>query len=273
VAFSTEFRFRNYFDKDWNPLPHPEPERIYGPLYYVGPISVTAYLIETGDGLVLIDTGNSDDNELMAGNIRKLGFEPSDVKVILLTHWHWDHTGGAAYLRELTGAPVMVHELDAGVVETGTYRGEEGIFAPCKVDRQLKDGDVIEQGGVSLTTIHAPGQSAGEVAYSTTLDGPDGPCRVLFAGDSSGFKNSLKGAEAIDRLGYEGVCADYRRTVEKLKAMEFDLFCGGHPHMVFREMREDGNPFITREEWHKHVDHRHGLMEAFVKEHPKYLEW
>jgi metallo-beta-lactamase class B len=273
LAFGTDFRFRNYFDKDWNRLPNPEPERIYGPLYSVGPISVTAYLIETDDGLILIDTGNRDDGDLVADNIRKLGFDPADVKMILLTHWHWDHTGGAARMKELSKAPVMIHTLDAEVVETGTYHGEGDIFPSCQVDRRLKDGEVIEHGGVSLTTLHCPGQSAGEVVFTTTLDGPDGPCRVLLAGDASGFKNSKSGAESIDRLGYPGVCADYRKTVEILKALEFDLFCGGHPHMVFREMREDGSPFITREEWHKHVDGRHQKMEEFVEEYPEYLGW
>ena len=272
VAFSTDFRFRNYFDKDWKRVPNPEPERIYGPLYYVGPLGVTAYLIETEEGLILIDTGHQDDGDLVADNIRKLGFDPGDVKAILLTHWHWDHTGGASRLRELTKAPVMIHELDAEAVETGSYRGEERIFPACKVDRRLKDGEVIHHGGVSLTTHHLPGQSAGEVAYTTTLEGPEGPCRVLFSGDATGFKATRKGAESIDRLGYPGVCADYRKTVEKLKAMEFDLFCGGHPHMVFREMREDGNPFITRAEWLKHVENRHKLMEEFVRENPEYLK-
>ena len=272
MAFHTNFRFRDYFDDDCNRLPDPEPERIYGPVYYIGPLSVTAYLVETDDGLLVVDTGDAKDGDLIPDNIRRLGFDPGDVRVILLTHWHWDHTGGAANLAKLSGAAVMIHHLDAEIVETGIYRGEQ-LIPPVRVDRKLKDGDVIEQGGVTFKTLHCPGQSAGEVVYQATVDGPDGPCRVLFAGDATGFKSTKKGAESIDRLGYPGVCHDYRRTVEILKGLEFDLFAGGHPHMVFKEIRKDGYPFLTREEWLKHVDQRHQKMEDFVKEHPEYLRW
>jgi hypothetical protein len=111
------------------------------------------------------------------------------------------------------------------------------------------------------------------VVYLATVEGSDGPCRVLFAGDATGFKHTRHGDGGLDYLGYPGVCADYRRTVPILKTLEFDLYAGGHPHMVFNEMRADGNPFVTREEWLKMVEGRHAHMERFVAEHPRYLDW
>ncbi|MCZ7645450.1 MAG: MBL fold metallo-hydrolase [Planctomycetota bacterium] len=269
MPFRTEFRFRPYHDARGERLPNPEPRQIYGPVHSIGPLTVCAYLVATPDGLVVVDTGYESDGELLPDNIRKLGFEPRDIRLILLTHWHWDHIGGAARLAELSGAPVMVHELDAGIVESGSYRGERKT-PPVGVARRLKDGDAIERGGVAFRTIHAPGQSAGEVVFLAEVDGPDGPCRVLFAGDATGFKHSVKG---LDELGYPGVCADYRRAVKTLEALEFDLYLGGHPHQVFNEMREDGNPFVTREEYRRMLSERHRLMEEFVARHPRYLEW
>jgi metallo-beta-lactamase class B len=269
MPFHTSFRFRSYDDAHGQRKPHPPPERIYGPVSYIGPLTVGAYLIETSDGLVVVDTGEGKDGDLLPQNIRKLGLDPADVRLILNTHWHFDHVGGNARLVELSGARAMIHERDADVVESGTYPDGNHII-PFKVSRRLKDGDSIEQGGVVFRTVHCPGQSAGSAVFLATVNGPDGPCRALFAGDATGFKSDVK---LLDLYGYPGVCADYRRSVNILKRLEFDLYAGGHPHQVWMEMRSDGFPFVTREEWLKLVETRHGQMENFVKEHPRYLDW
>jgi metallo-beta-lactamase class B len=269
VAFHTNFRFKPYRDEKDNLLPHPPAERIYGPVSHIGPLTVCAYLVETSDGLVAVDAGYDSDGDLLADNIRSLGLDPKDLKLILLTHWHWDHVGGTARLAKRSGAKVMIHEKDAEIVETGVYRGKQ-MAPPAKVDKRLKDGEVVELGGVAFKTIHCPGQSAGEVVFLATVNGPGGPCRTLFAGDATGFKHNEK---ELDRLGYPGVCADFRRTVGILRALDFDLYLGGHPHQVFDEARADGNPFISREEWLKLVNGRSEQMETFVKEHPRYLDW
>jgi len=270
MPFHTDFRYQTYLDADGNRKPNPEPQHIYGPVYHIGPLSVCAYLVETSDGLVVVDTGSESDSDLLPGNIRKLGFDPADVRIVLNTHWHWDHCGGNARLLELSGASLAVHELDADIVESGVYRGTR-MFPPAPVARRLKDGDAIEQGGLAVRTIHTPGQSAGSVVFALTVDGPEGPCRVLFAGDATGFKHESR--KSFEHLGYPGVCADYRRTVEILKGLEFDLLLPGHPHQVFKEMRADGSPFVTPDQWLQAVEKRHGLMERFVSRYPQYLDW
>lgn len=269
MPFQTAFRFLPYTDAQGKRKPNPPPERIYGPVSSIGPLTVCAYLVETADGLVAVDAGYAEDGDLLLENIRALGLQPEDLRLILLTHWHQDHAGGAARLAELSGARVLVHERDAEIVESGTYRGKR-IMPPAPVAQKLKDGETIVQGGVAFQTVHCPGQSAGEVVFLATVKGPDGPCRTLFAGDATGFKNNVK---VLDELGYPGVCADFRRTVEVLKGLAFDLYLGGHPHQVFNEAREDGNPFISREEYLKLVTGRLAAMERFVAEHPRYLEW
>jgi len=269
MRFETSFRFLDYVDSSGSRRPDPEPARIYGPVYSIGPLTVCAYLVETNDGLVVIDTGLPKDGELVASNITKLGFDPRDIRLIFNTHWHWDHAGGNAHLVGLSDAELAAHELDAEIVESGLYRGERKMPG-CRVDRRLTGGETVEHGGLAFRVLHTPGQSAGSIAILATVDGPQGPCRALFAGDSTGFKDSVK---ELELLGYPGVCADYRRTVEVFRSLEIDLYLGGHPHQVFREMRTDGNPFVTREEYLKLVNGRHAQMERFVAEHPKYLKW
>ncbi|HYF49561.1 MAG TPA: MBL fold metallo-hydrolase [Planctomycetota bacterium] len=269
MAFHTNFRFKPYKDEHGNLRPHPPAERIYGPISHIGPLTVCVYLVETSAGLVVVDSGYDTDVPLLAENIRGLGRDPRDIRLILLAHWHWDHAGGAAGLQQLSGAAVMIHEKDAEIVESGQYRGKP-IVPAVRIAKRLVDGDVIALGGVDFKTIHCPGQSAGEVVFAATVDGLDGPCRALFASDATGFKHDV---ETLDFLGYPGVCADYRRTVEILRELEFDLYLGGHAHQVLNEARADGNPFITRDEWLKLVNGRHQAMEDFVREHPRYLDW
>jgi len=269
MAFNTNFRFREYVDEKGERKPSPEPERIYGPVCYIGPLTVCAYALETPRGIAVIDTGYEKDGDLLPDNMRKLGLDPADIRLIFNTHWHWDHSGGNRRLVEISGAELCVHALDAKVLESGKY-GDKPVPGGVKVTRGLVDGDVMELGGVEFHVYHTPGQTAGSISILATVDGPDGPCRALFSGDSTGFKHGVK---EIERLGYPGVCQDYRRAVEVLESIEFDLFCGGHPHQVFREMRPDGNPFVTREEYLGMLGERHRKMEEFVAEHPKYLDW
>ena len=186
-----------------------------------------------------MDTGYDKDGDLLANNIRSLGLDPAKIKVILLTHAHADHAGGAARLAKMTGAGVMIHEKDADVVETGTYKGKPVNIPLVKVDRKLKDGEIVTHGGVAFKTVFCPGQSMGEVVFLATVNGPEGPCRVCFGGDATGFKNDVT---TLERLGYPGVCADYRRTVETCAAETRVQFVpgGAHPHQVFKECNVGG---------------------------------
>jgi metallo-beta-lactamase class B len=269
TEFLADFHFWDYTGPDGRSRPGPEPARIYGPIYYIGPLTVCAYALATGEGLVVVDTGYARDGDLLADNLRKLSLDPAEVRLIVNTHWHPDHVEGNARLVELSGAEVCAHRLDAEIIESGVFRGRK-VLAPCRVGRRLDDGQVIRHGELELAVVHAPGQSPGSIVIMTTVDGPQGPCRVLFAGDSTGFKSN---PDTLDEFGYPGVCADYRRTVGILRGLEFDLYLGGHPHQVREEMRGDGSPFVTRQEWLTMIEARAGRMERFVARFPKYLSW
>lgn len=256
TRYNSAFRFQSLPPAGPGTAPGP----IYGPVYYIGTVSVCAYLVETSAGLVLVDTGDEKDFDLISGNISKLGFQLDKIRLILNTHWHEDHTGGNAGFARGSGALVCVHEADAGIMESGLFKGKQ-VFQPRKVDRRLKDGETVRLGEAAFQVIHCPGQSPGSAVFLADIMGPDGPCRALFCGDATGFKCA---PELYEQYGYPEAARDYRKSVEKLKALEFDLYLGGHPHQVADEIRKDGNPFISRDEWVKMVDARHKKMETYL---------
>jgi metallo-beta-lactamase class B len=265
-GFETDFRFWTYQTEAGERRANPEPARIYGPVYCIGPLTVCAYVVATDDGLVAVDTGYAKDGDLIPDNIRRLGLDPADVRLILNTHWHNDHVEGNSRLVEISGAEVCAHRLDAEIMESGVFMDRE-VLTPSRVDRKLEDGDVVTLGGLDFEFVHTPGQSPGAVVIAVTVDGPQGPCRVLFAGDSTGFKSA---PELFEQYGYPGVCEQYRETIGRLRELEFDLFLGGHPHQVVSEMRADGNPFVSREEWLAHLELRSERMERFLKRFGQY---
>ena len=161
----------------------------------------------------------------------------------------------------------MIHERDADVLETGVFLDRKQDFPPVKVSRRLRDGDLVEHGGLSFETIHCPGQSPGEVMFLVNVEGPDGSCRACFAGDAIGYKSSLK---AQGECGYPASATDYQKTVPRLKEIKFDLYCGGHPHMVVKEVEGDNSPFISRDAWIKMVENRYQEMRGFIAQYPEF---
>ena len=139
-----------------------EPFRVIGPVHYVGTNELAAFLIATPAGHVLIDGGLPESAPLIEASIRKLGFEPAAVEVLLTTQAHFDHVGSLAALKKVSGGRLEVMDGDVPVIESGGGAdylfGEGGVqaglryrFDPVKVDRTLRDGDTVTLGGVTLT--------------------------------------------------------------------------------------------------------------------------
>ncbi|WP_167618276.1 MBL fold metallo-hydrolase [Maribellus sediminis] len=267
--FKTEFRFSNYYDEAGKRKPNPEPQQIYGPIYSVGPLTVCAYLVKTEQGLIMFDAGYDKDGSLISDNIRKLSMDPKDIKKIFVTHWHGDHSSGSARLSELSGAEILIHKDDVDIVKDRVFTKDYMIPAKDRIV-PLEDREFFNFGDVLVKVLHTPGQTSGEVVYLLTVDGPQGKCQTLVAGDATAMKSTV---EEIEPNKFPGIVQAYEKTVDILKSLEFDLYLGGHPHQVFKEMREDGNPFVTREQWHKMVDNRNQQKIDFLIEHPEYINY
>src|SRR5580704_11826086 len=131
------------------------PHRVVGNVYYVGSTGLASYLITTSAGHILINSSLEASVPLIKASVEKLGFKFSDVKILLISHAHFDHCAGSARVKELTGAKYMVMDGDVRVVESGgkadfQYGGApENLYTATKVDRVLHDGDEVKLGGVA----------------------------------------------------------------------------------------------------------------------------
>ncbi len=140
-----------------------EPFRIIGSIHYVGTAELGSYLITTEEGHILLDTPCEGETPLVLESIRKLGFDPKDIKILLNSQAHYDHTGGLRAIRELSGARMMAGASDRELLGRGGRGdfafGDRYPFPAVTVDRALGDGDEIALGGVRLTVRITPGHT------------------------------------------------------------------------------------------------------------------
>jgi len=150
---------------DWT-APFPA-HRVVGNVYYVGSKGLASYLITTPEGHILINSSMEANVPLIQASVEKLGFKFSEVKILLISHAHWDHCAGSARVKELTGAKYMVMDGDVPVVESGGKEdfqygnSPDNQYRPAKVDRVLHDGEEVKLGGVVLVAHKTPGHTRG----------------------------------------------------------------------------------------------------------------
>src|SRR5262249_28159497 len=137
-------------------------------------VPAAAYVVETSNGLVLIDTGMESDARSVKQQMKYLGLDWHRLQAILLTHAHGDHSGGAGRLRGATGARIYVGTGDASVLRTGEPR--EAFYStffvpdnvkpvPTVVDVELSGGETIEVGDTRIQVLATPGHSPGSTCY------------------------------------------------------------------------------------------------------------
>lgn len=226
-----------------------EPFQLIGNIYYVGTDGIAVYVIKTSQGLILMDTAMLQSTGMIKDNIAKLGLEVADIKVILNSHAHLDHTGGFAEIKKETGAQLIAGERDKPLLEGGYYPGDEKnedlTFPAVKVDRTVKEGDKVTLGDTTLTAHATPGHSPGCTSWEMTVKDGDQRREVLFFCSGTVALNRLVGQPT-----YPGIVDDYRATYAKVKAMKIDVLLGPHPEVygmqAKRAQMKDGapNPFV-----------------------------
>jgi metallo-beta-lactamase class B len=150
------------------------PAHIHGRSWYVGTCGITVVLVETGNGLVLIDTGPADAAPLVLANIKALGFDPRQIKWLLMTHEHFDHVGGMAAIQRATGGRLLVVRNVAQAMRSGKADPSDPQaallaskpMAPARVDRTLADGGVLTVGGTRFTLHANPTHSPGSTSWT-----------------------------------------------------------------------------------------------------------
>jgi metallo-beta-lactamase class B len=208
-----------------------DPVKIAGPLHFVGTQGLGSWLFATAQGHILLNTGMPESGALIVASIRKLGFKPEEIRIILNGHAHSDHAGAIAYMKKLSGAQLAVMEADVAPMEDGGrsdfhYGGDWKImgFPPAKVDRVLRDGDTVRLGEVVLTARATPGHTRGATTWTTTLVDGGTAYSVVFL-DGGGFN---PGYRVVKSPSYPGITEDYRRTHHVWEMLKPDIWLGHH---------------------------------------------
>jgi metallo-beta-lactamase class B len=234
VVSSLQAKARDH--PDWTtPL---APFQIAHHLYYVGSRDLAAYLVTTPAGNILINQNLVSSPPLIRASVEKLGFSWKDTRILLNSHAHSDHVGGAAEVLRETSARQMVMEGDADVVRSGGRAdfafGTDGIgtFPPARVDRVLHDGDTVALGGVTLTAHRTGGHTRGCTAWTLRTHVSSDPAERVRDVVIVGCLWSLSQYHLVDTPGkpasYPGIKEDFYRTFATLRALPCDIFLGAH---------------------------------------------
>jgi len=225
--------------KDWDAYDKPAPPvRIFGNTYLVGTCGISSILVTDPAGDVLIDGGTERDADLIAENIRKLGFLLSDVRYLLHSHEHYDHVGGLAKIQRLTGAQLIASPAAAAVLNSGTAGQDDpqyGInppFPAAHVDRTVRDGEQVRLGNTVLVATATPGHTPGALTWHWGSC-QSGVCRQIVYADSL-TPVSNKSYRFSDHPAY---LAAYRASIAKVAALDCDILLTPHPsasHMIDR---------------------------------------
>lgn len=210
-----------------------EPFKVYGNTYYVGTDGLSALLVTGDAGHVLLDAGLSQSAALIVDNIRTLGFKPEDVKVILVSHGHFDHAGGVHAIQRFTGARVMVSASTAQALQRGENTPDDpqfglgkafNAFPPVRQVQTLRDKQVVQVGDLSIVAHMTPGHSPGSTAH-TWQSCEAGKCLNMVYADSL-TSVSAPGFKYGERL------ESFRRSIEKVAALPCDIVLSPHPQFT-----------------------------------------
>jgi metallo-beta-lactamase class B len=235
-----------------------EPFKMIDNVYYVGTDGLASYLITSPQGHILVDTVMPESTSLITANIEKLGFKVTDIKYLLNTHAHIDHTGGFAEIKQASGAQMVGGEADKPLLEGGYYPGaqdDEALkFPPVKVDRTVREGDKVTVGDVTLTARETPGHSPGCTSWEFSVKDGDATRSALIFCSGTVALNRLVGNPT-----YSGIVTDYKKTFARARDMKVDVLLAPHPEMYkMAEKRarlaEGGpNPFVNPGEFNAYA--------------------
>jgi metallo-beta-lactamase class B len=240
-------------------------------VYSVGSAEVTSFLIATPKGHVLIDGGFAESAPQIARNIDKLGFKLEDVKVLVVSHAHFDHAGGLSELKRRTGAQVVASRADAEAMARGgkgdPQFGDSIPFAPVYADRIVQDGGVVRVGPTELVAHVTPGHTQGCTTWTTVQREDNQALHVVF-------NCSVSVPDEYRLLGnprYARAVEDYERSFRTLRALPCDVLLGPHASFFQQDQRRarmaDGapNPFVDPAACGAYLDRSEQAFRAHVE--------
>lgn len=206
------------------------PARIHGETWFVGTCGITAVLITSGKGHILLDGGPAEAAPLVAANIAALGFRLKDVRWIVSSHEHWDHVGAFAELKALTRAKVAAVPVAAQALAAGKARADDpqgaslSDFAPVPVDRVLRDGETLVVGPLRVTAHVTPAHAPGSASWTWTSCA-DGDCRTVAYADSA----TIISADGYRFTDHPDRVASARDGLARIGGLPCDILITPHP--------------------------------------------
>lgn len=246
---------------------------VAGNIYFVGTKGLATYLITSPQGHILINSNLEQGVPLIRASVEKLGFSFNDVKILLISHAHWDHCAGSALVKQLTGAKYMAMDADVAEIEAGgkgnfQYGNTPGsLYKPTKVDRVLHDGDTVKLGDSVLTAHLTPGHTKGCTTWTMKVTEAGKPYDVVIVGSP----NVNSGYKLVKNPLYPRIADDYAKTFQVLRALPCDIFLGAHGDYYgmdakFARIKAGGpNPFIDPQGYKSYVADRERTFQAELK--------
>jgi len=204
--------------------------RIAGDLYYVGSKGLASYLITTSEGHILINSNLEANVPMIRTSVESLGFKFTDIKILLISHAHYDHCAGSAMIKQLTGAKYMVMDGDVDVVQSGgktdfQYGNDPTAqYPPAQVDRVLHDGDEVKLGKAVLKAHLTPGHTKGCTTWTMKVNDGSKLRNVVIIGSP----NVNPGYQLVESKVYPRIFEDFQKTFRVLNSLPVDYFLGAH---------------------------------------------
>ena len=229
-----------------------EPFRVHGNTWYVGTDGLSSFLVETDDGLILIDGGLPQSAALIDANIRAIGFDPLDIKAILVSHAHFDHSGGVAALQRLSRPNVYTSEAGVATLTSGRLLeddpqyaadSDEGSFPAISNVTAVGDGEFVSVGSVNVKANYTPGHTLGSVTWTWESCALNTCLDVVYA-------DSLTAVSAVGfSFAASGAANHMVESAGKIADLKCDILLSPHPFFFGMydklERRDDGNPFVN----------------------------
>ena len=230
------------------------PERLFGSTYFVGFGGLSVALIDTKDGLILIDGAVPQAVPMIEENIRQLGFSLRDIKLILSTEPHYDHAGGLAALARDTGATVVASPEGAKVLEAGRSGPDDPQFSwlppfpAVRGVRVAQDGDTITLGDTTVTAVATPGHTAGSMSWAWQSCEGKRCANVVFA---SSLNPVAPDDYRFSDSAHQEIVEAYGRSFARMRAVPCDILITAHPDQPAWDAKlarlgeqPEANPFI-----------------------------
>ena len=250
-----------------------DPFKIADNLYYVGDQYVCIHLIDTGDGLILLDSGYLGAAHLLVDSIWRAGFDPKNVKWIIHTHGHSDHFGASEEFRIMYGTKLAISRVDAEIMRSNPellVNKKNFPFAEVpEFDYEIEDGEIFELGNVKIRFVLSPGHTDGVLSsfFDVTYNG-----KIYRAGMFGGAGTNAVTLPYIFRNKRNRDCdRQMLDTIEMLMNEKVEIHLGNHPgnNNTFGKLEEKiengGNPFIAPDSWKNFFNTLHKRVETIIK--------